>query len=289
MSPKIWLITGTSTGLGRQLTEIVLENGDIAVATARRPEALSDLSSKYPSDRLLVLKLDTGVPEDILAAFSAIKEKFGRLDVVVNNAGIAVYGEIELVNEQGVRSMFETNFWGAANVTREAVKFMRDVNPSGAGGRILQISSITGVQGYPAMGYYSATKQFVFLALEGFSESFAAELDPTWNIKISIVSTGAFDTKGLGKHYWPPAHPAYEKLTAPTAMMRKNWDEFLVAGRDPRKGMEAVYKLASLEDPPMHFPLGKDAVEAFNKKATRVLAEAKEYASWSDNLEKTVQ
>ncbi|KAI0738901.1 NAD(P)-binding protein [Daedaleopsis nitida] len=284
MSPKIWLITGASTGLGRQLAEIVLENGDIAVATARRPETLSDLSSKYPSDRLLVRKLDISVPEDILATFSAIKEKFGRLDVVVNNAGFAVFGEIEIVSEQNVRSMFETNFWGTANVTREAVKFMRDVNPSGVGGRILQISSMAGASGHPAMGYYSASK----FALEGFSESFAAELDPTWNIKISIVSPGSFDTMVLDKAIWPPAHPAYETPTAPTAMMRKNWDKFVCNG-DARKGMEVVYKLASLEDPPMHFPLGKDTVEVFNKKATQVLAETKEYASWSDNLDKTVQ
>lgn len=176
MSPRIWLgaldvtslpqcythpaftVTGTSSGFGLDLAEIALENGDIVVATARRPEALSDLSSKYPSDRLLVLKLDITDPEDIRKTFATIKEKFGRLDVVFNNAGIVLFGQIELQSDEDTRAVFETNFWGTANVTREAVKFMRDVNPSGVGGRIIQNSSIAAVEGAILLGYYSSTK-----------------------------------------------------------------------------------------------------------------------------------
>lgn len=124
----------------------------------RRPEVLSDLTAKYPPDRLLVLKLDISVPHEIPGTFAAIKEKFGRLDVVFNNAGYVVGGPVELVDEADARAMFETNFWGNASVTREAVRFMRDVNPSGVGGRILQNSSLSGVVGTVWAGHYSAAK-----------------------------------------------------------------------------------------------------------------------------------
>ncbi|KAI0741673.1 NAD(P)-binding protein [Daedaleopsis nitida] len=284
MSPKIWLITGASTGLGRSLTEIVLEKGDIAVATARSPDTLSELSSKYPSDRLLVLKLDVTVPQDIVRTFAAIKEKFGRLDVVFNNAGTTVTGPVELVDNADARAVFDINFWGAADTAREAVKFMREVNPSGAGGRILQHSSIAGITGTIGVGYYSATKS----ALDALSEALAAEMDPTWNIKISIVSTGPFDTPIYTKGHWPPSHPAYDAPNAPTAGLQSFYENYGPTG-DPRKGMEAVYRLASLEDPPLHFPLTKYSLEGYKAKAAQLREAAEKYASWSENLDKTVQ
>ena len=151
-------VTGTSSGFGRELTEIVLQNGDIAIATARRPEVLADLVAKYPPDRLLTLKLDVTQPQDIAAAFAAALAKFGRIDVVANNAGYATLGEVEAVADADVRAMFETNFWGAANVSREAVRIFRDVNPAGAGGRLLQFSSMAGLRGSGGAAYYCATK-----------------------------------------------------------------------------------------------------------------------------------
>ena len=151
-------VTGASTGFGRVLTEIVLEKGDIAIATARRPEALSDLSAEYPADRLLVLKLDVSKPQEIVDAFTTAKEKFGRIDVVANNAAYCTLGEVEAVADVDARSLFETNFWGAANVSREAVKFFREVNPAGVGGRLLQFSSVSGLQGLAAVAYYTASK-----------------------------------------------------------------------------------------------------------------------------------
>ena len=128
------------------------------VATARRPSILDELVSQYPSDRLLVLKLDVSQPQEIVDAFAQTKATFGRLDVVVNNAAWAAMGEVEAAQDEVVRSMFETNFWGAANVTREAVKFFREVNPPAVGGRLLQISSITGLIGGPGLAYYAASK-----------------------------------------------------------------------------------------------------------------------------------
>ncbi len=152
------IVTGASTGFGRRLAELVLKNGEKVVATARRPSALDDLVTKYPADRLLVLKVDVSIAQDIVDAFAATKEKFGRLDVVVNNAAYAAMGELEAVPEEEGRAMFDTNFWGAVRVSREAVKFFREVNPPGVGGRLLQISSITGIIGGAGMAYYAASK-----------------------------------------------------------------------------------------------------------------------------------
>ncbi|KAI0681637.1 NAD(P)-binding protein [Cerioporus squamosus] len=284
MSPKIWFITGTSTGFGRVLAEIVLEKGDIVVATARRPSVLADLASKYPSGRLLTLKLDVNQPSDIIAAFAAAREKFDRIDVVVNNAGYGTLGEAEAIGDADVRAMFETNFWGTTNVTKEAVRFLREVNPAGAGWKIFQMSSVAGVRGSPSMAHYSASK----FALEGFSEALARELDPAWNIKISIIEPGGFDTGTIAKVSWAPAHPAYTNPALPTVAMRSIWDRFAVQG-DARKAMEVVYKLAALENPPLHFPLGKDAIEVVRKATAARLADAEKYESWSDNLEKDGQ
>ena len=150
------------TGLGRVLTEIVLENGDIAIAAARRPESLAELTAKYPADRLLALQLDVTKQQEIIDAFAVAKETFGRIDVVVNNAGRGALGEVEAAVDEDVRALFETNFWGMANVSREAVRFFREVNPAGVGGRLLQFSSTAGILGMPAASYYSASKFGMF-------------------------------------------------------------------------------------------------------------------------------
>ncbi len=341
MSPKIWFseslsatdlpehvltsstVTGASTGFGRVLTEIVLEKGDSVVATARRPAVLDDLVSKHPSDRLLTLKLDVSQPPNVIAAFAAVKDKFGRIDIVVNNAGYGTLGEVEAFGDADARAIFETNFWGTANVTKEAVKFLREVNPPGTGGKIFQVSSVAGVLGYAGMAHYSASKFGMSVVdylcdvrrrlreetessrrlqrgsrgrarpcVEHQSKSIA-ELPPlgyslTVVLQISIVEPGGFDTAALSKTWWAPAHPAYSNPALPTAIMRGKWDssKFGVQG-DARKAMEVLYKLAALEDPPLHFPLGKDAVEVVRKATTARVADAEKYASWSDNLEKS--
>ncbi|KAM5540842.1 hypothetical protein V8D89_005486 [Ganoderma adspersum] len=278
----VWLITGASTGFGRELAEIVLENGDIAIATARRPEVLADLVAKYPADRLLTLKLDVTKPQDILDAFAAAKAKFGRVDVVANNAGYATLGEAESMVEADMRAMFETNFWGATNVSREAVRVFREVNPAGAGGRLLQFSSMAGLKGSGGGAYYCATK----FALEGFSEALTHELDPAWNIKVTLIEPGVFATNAFKVTFWAPPHPAYSKPELQTVAMRKLWQDFVPYG-DSRKAMEAVYKLASLEDPPLHIPLGKDAVGALRTKVAAIAGDADKYESWSEGLMKT--
>ena len=202
MSTFTLVVTGTSTGLGRAITELVLEKGEVVVATARRPETLDDLAQKYPAERLLTLRLDVTQPQQVADAFNKTKERFGRIDVVVNNAGIANAGELEGIEEAEARSLFETNFWGAVDVTKEAVRFFRETNPPGVGGRLLQMSSYLGLVGMPGCAFYSAAKFGEFahyiqvagqainrrspipIALEGTTEALAGELDPEWNIKV---------------------------------------------------------------------------------------------------------
>lgn len=155
--PCNYVVTGSSSGFGRHITELALQSGDIAIATLRSPAALADLASQYGPDKLLILRLDVSKPDEIREAFAKAKEAFGRIDVVFNNAGSGLMSEVEGTPDDVARAMFEVNFWGAANVSQEAVRFFREINVP-AGGRLLQVSSSGGVQGLPAIGYYCASK-----------------------------------------------------------------------------------------------------------------------------------
>ncbi|KAI0082901.1 NAD-P-binding protein, partial [Irpex rosettiformis] len=136
-APRVVFITGASSGFGRSFMDIALANGDNVVATLRKPDVLRDLQDRTPSDRLLVLKVDVTKEDEILDAFTKAKEKFGRIDVVFNNAGYVFSSVIESTPEDVARALFETNFWGAVRVSREAIRFFRDENPNDAGGRLI--------------------------------------------------------------------------------------------------------------------------------------------------------
>lgn len=140
------------------MTELVLSKGDKVVATLRKPEVLSDLTAKYGSSQLLVLKLDVTKPQEIPAAFAKAKQAFGKIDVVFNNAGWSIFGETESVSEEQGRAMFDTNFWGAANVMKEAVRFFREENAPGVGGHLINNSSMVGISALPTTSYYAASK-----------------------------------------------------------------------------------------------------------------------------------
>lgn len=150
-------VTGASRGLGRSVTETVLQNGDIVVATARSTSVFSDLTSKYPESQLLVLSLDVSNVDAIKAAFKAATDKFGRIDVVYNNAGAFTVGEAEAIPEADARKLFDVNFWAASNVALEAVRVLREVNKP-QGGRIITIGSATGFAPLPGSNYYAASK-----------------------------------------------------------------------------------------------------------------------------------
>lgn len=193
------IVTGASRGIGRSMTELVLKNGDIAVATLRNPSSLSDLSSKYSSSQLLIIPLDVTHTPQIKAAFEAAIKAFQRIDIVFNNAAAFQSGEAEAVPEDAARKLFDVNFWGAANVTLEAVGVFRDVNKP-QGGRLMNISSATGFSPVPGVAYYAASKfgQYFhssaspdiihsLLGIEGFTDAVRMELDPAWSIKVRVV------------------------------------------------------------------------------------------------------
>ncbi|PCH34687.1 NAD(P)-binding protein [Wolfiporia cocos MD-104 SS10] len=263
------------------MTEAVLRHGDIAVATLRKPEAIADLASQYSSDRLLVVTLDVSKEEDVISAFTQAREAFGRIDVVFNDAGYTVWAEIEATPSDVARAMFEVNFWGAANVSREAIRHFREVNTP-QGGVLLQVNSAGGYQGMAVSGYYCASK----FALQGLTETLAAEVDPEWNIKVVSIDPGAFRTNCIAAAVMIPPHPAYSKPDSPSVKRRSLvQDPNLVLRGDVNKAAEVIYKVAGLDNPPVHLPLGHGAVEIAKKKVASLLADVEKYASWSDETE----
>ncbi|KZT04685.1 NAD(P)-binding protein [Laetiporus sulphureus 93-53] len=278
--PQVWFITGASSGFGRCMTDIVLRNGDIAVSTLRKPEVLADLARAYPEDRLLILKLDVTKPQEIQDYFAEAERKCGRIDVVFDNAGYGIIGEIESTPEHIARELFDVDFWGAVNVNKEAIRVFRDVNQP-RGGKLLQMSSRCGVEGGPLIGFYHAAK----FAFEGFSESLAAELDPEWNIQITLIEPGYFYTGSVGHAVRVPLHPAYSNPALPATTLRGFIDGG-PAGGDAMKATTMMYRLASLPLLPLQFPLGQDALETIKRKTTRLITDTSEYEAWSKGLER---
>ncbi|KAG2116841.1 NAD(P)-binding protein [Suillus clintonianus] len=276
---KVWLVTGSSSGFGRSMTEFLLKNGNKVVATLRRIEALSDLAKQYPSSQLLIVQMDVVKSSEVTTAFAKAKEVFGGVDVVFNNAGTSIVGEVESMSDQDARQMFEVNFWGVSNVTREAIRTFREVNKP-TGGRLLQVSSTLGLVGRPAMSYYSASKH----ALEGFSESIAQELDPAWNIKVTILEPGPFRTRMFEDSMQPsPQHPAYANPELGGSKFRK-WLASAVADGDTEKAVVVIEKVTHLDEPPLRLPLHRGTVKAVRDKAKNLTDTMDTYESWTENV-----
>ncbi|KAI6027324.1 hypothetical protein BKA83DRAFT_4227433 [Pisolithus microcarpus] len=278
--PKIWFITGCSSGFGLATTELALQRGEKVVATLRKPAVLANLASKYP-ETLLLLKLDVTQPEEVKSAFVAARERFGRIDVVLSNAGYGIISEIEGTSEKNARGLFETNFWGASYVCREAVRFFREENQP-AGGRLIQVSSVSGVASSPGSAWYCASK----FAIEGLVEAFATEVSPKWNIKVTIVEPGPFRTNcPTTNMVTEPVHPAYNDSALPSSQLRNVMSNPDAAfDGDPIKLAEAMYKLVYLEDPPLRLPLHHVTVEAFREKGRHLIDTADAWASWSEHM-----
>ncbi|KAK7457215.1 hypothetical protein VKT23_010518 [Stygiomarasmius scandens] len=279
-------VTGSSSGLGREVVQHVLSRGDIAVATLRKPSALSDLASQYDSTKLLTLKLDVTNPAEIKTAFLKVKETYGRLDVVYSNAGYGAVGEAEGTPDDVARGLFEVNFWGSTNVALEAVRFFREENPI-PGGKLLQASSIAGAVVWPGIGYYCASKH----ALESINEALAKELKPEWNIKITIIEFGSFATKAQESSVFTPPHPAY--VDGPTDAVRAYAQEQPNRG-DAKKAAREIYNIAlNLENMfngdsdgvPLRVPLGKDAIAMVGGQLDVKKKDVERAGIWSEDLE----
>lgn len=264
-----WLITGCSTGLGRALAQAVLAHGHNAVVTARDISTVQDVAAAYPGTAL-ALPLDVTDPAQIGAAVKQAQERFGGIDVLVNNAGYGYRAAVEEADDADVRRLFDTNVFGAVDMIKAVLPDMR----AKRSGTILNISSI-GARIKPAgSGYYSATKA----ALEGLSGSLRKELQPL-GINVTIIEPGAFRTDFAGRSLTQSAAAIADY--AETAGKRRKENDTIHGTQpgDPAKAAEAIVTLAESPNPPSLAVLGKDAVEAF---AAAAEAERAELEQWRD-------
>ncbi|HMH31441.1 MAG TPA: oxidoreductase [Puia sp.] len=254
MSNKVWLITGSSRGLGRALAEAVLAEGDQLVATARNPEQLNGLVKGY-GDKACTIALDVTNEAAAATAVKTAVDAFGRLDVLVNNAG---YGNINSIEETSVadfRAEIETNLFGTIIVTKAALPYMRKQGS----GHIIQYSSVGGRIGPTGRGPYASAKWGV----EGFSEVLAKEVAPL-GIKVTIVEPGGFRTDFAGSSTSiSDGLPAYAATVGATARFQKDYNGKQPG--DPVKAASVIIQIAKLDYPPLRLLLGSDAANAVEK------------------------
>ncbi|MBK3574342.1 SDR family NAD(P)-dependent oxidoreductase [Streptomyces sp. MBT65] len=258
-----WLITGCSSGLGRALAEYALDRGNRVAVTARDRATVTGLTERY-GDRALALELDVTDPASVAAAVQACEETFGRVDVLVNNAGYGYLAAIEEGEDAAVRALYETNVHGVVTVLKAVLPGMR----ARRSGRIINVSSFGGLAAFAATGYYHATK----FALEGLSESMHAELAPL-GIAVTIVEPGGLRTQwaGASMRQSPTRLADYEQ----TAGKRRD-STLAVSGRqpgDPARAAAAIAAIVDTEAPPLRLLLGSDALAGARARLDRVRGE----------------
>lgn len=252
---KVWLITGCSTGFGRCLVEEVLKHGDRVIATARKVETIQDLVKNYP-DQAIALSLDVTKKDQITSAVKKAIEAFGRIDVLVNNAGYGLIGALEEVSEEEISRIFNTNVFGLMEMTKAVLPLMREKKS----GHILNLSSVAGFCSTPGFGIYNATKY----AVEGLSEALAGEVS-SFGIKVTIIEPGPFKTDFASRSLvTAPEHPAYGEAMKLTREYIKK-----VNGNqpgDPVRASRAMIDLVNHPNPPLRIPFGKVALDRINLK-----------------------
>ena len=258
---KVWFITGASKGFGREWTQAALERGDRVASTARRPADLEALEAEY-GDTLLVLELDVNDRAGDFAAVQRAAEHFGRLDVVVNNAGYGQFGMIEELTEAEVRAQMETNFFGALWVTQAALPIMR----AQGSGHIVQVSSIGGITAFTMTGAYHASKW----ALEAFSQSLSHEV-AEMGIHVTLVERGGFATDWRGpSSKSSEANPAY-------AEVREARNSGLGSPGDPHATRAAILQVVDADPPPLRVFLGKAPLDMATRDYESRLALSREW------------
>jgi NAD(P)-dependent dehydrogenase (short-subunit alcohol dehydrogenase family) len=242
MASKVWFITGTSKGFGRVWAEAALARGDRVVATARNVKSVAPLLERY-ADKVAAISLDVTDKTAVAAAIKEAHARFGRLDVVINNAGYGLFGAIEEISEAEARAQLETNLFGALWVTQAVLPIMR----AQRSGHIIQVSSIGGVNAFPTVGLYHASKW----ALEGFSQSLAVEV-ASFGIKVTLVEPGGYATDwGGASSQTATPMPAYDAARAAIAAFRSG----NVPG-DPEATGAAILKVVDATDPPLRIFFG---------------------------------
>ena len=254
--PRVWLITGCSSGIGRELARAALEAGDCVALSARDAATLRDLAGIHP-ERALALALDVTDAGQVSRAVSEAERRFGRIDVLVNNAGYGYLAAIEEGEEAEVRALFETNFFGLVAMIRAVLPDMR----ARRSGHVVNVSSMAGLVANPGTGYYSSSK----FAVEGLSEALSRELAP-FGIRVTAVEPGAFRTDWSGRSMRRTRTPlaAYADTVGARVEMIQGLD-----GRqrgDPRRAAAAILRVVAHPHPPLHLLLGPEVVDALRSK-----------------------
>jgi NAD(P)-dependent dehydrogenase (short-subunit alcohol dehydrogenase family) len=255
---RVWFITGSSTGFGRVLAEILLKRGERVAVTARNPDQIQDLVSGY-KDTGLALALDVTQPRHITAAVAGAEKFFGRIDVLVNNAGYGYLASIEEGEDTEVRAMFETNLFGLLAVTKAVLPGMR----ARRFGHIVNISSIGGLVANPSTGYYSATK----FAVEALSESLAKEVEPL-GIRVTAIEPGPFRTDWAGRSLKAAKVSISDYVDTAGARSRQIAERSGKQPGDPVRASEAIIAIVEADQPPRNLFLGKIAVDVAREKLT---------------------
>ena len=270
----VWLITGCSTGIGRAVATLALDQGYRVVVTARKPETVADLVAPH-GDRAVALALDVTDRAQIAAAVAAAEDAFGGLDVLVNNAGYGYMAALEEGEDEEVRRLFDTNYFGVVDTIKTVLPGMR----SRGRGHIINMSSMTGLVANPPNVYYSSTK----FALEAVTEALAQEV-ASFGLHVTAIEPGAFRTDWGTRSMKESAAPieAYAETVGARKELIKAFADKLPG--DPRRVADAVLQIARDQDPPLHLLLGQDVLGAFRKKLKTLGESIEEWAPVSEDV-----
>lgn len=263
----VWLITGCSTGIGREIAIAALEKGHRAVVTARKPSAVEDIQAQFP-DRAVVAALDVTDPGQIAAAIETAHRAFGQIDVLCNNAGYGYMAAIEEGEEDEVRAMFEANFWGPLHLIRAVLPEMR----ARKSGYIINISSQAGLMANPGTAFYSASKH----AMEGMTEGLVKEVKK-FGIRVTAVEPGPFRTQWAGgslKQVKNPMPDYEDNVGARRALIVQMFDKL---PGDPKRAGQAIVDLYDVAEPPSQLLLGKVLLDTYRTKLDGVIASLNEW------------
>jgi NAD(P)-dependent dehydrogenase (short-subunit alcohol dehydrogenase family) len=275
---KVWFITGASSGIGAGVVRSALSAGDRVVATARNVEKLRTAIGQPEGDHLAFVPLDVTREEQAHQAVAAAIEKFGRIDVLVNNAGYSLIGTLESLTTAQIEQQFATNFFGVLYVLRAALPVMREQGS----GRIFNVSSMAGVVGYPTVSAYAATK----FAVEGLSLSVAQEVE-RFGIKVTVVEPGFFRTDLLAPQSVVFGDQDVEGYDSPAAV-KAQWQSYHhTQTGDPDKLGEALVRIAEMPSPPKQFFAGTDAVAGITPALEARLQEVRAFAALSESTDRT--
>jgi NAD(P)-dependent dehydrogenase (short-subunit alcohol dehydrogenase family) len=262
-----WLVTGCSTGIGREIARAALEAGHSVLVTARRVEAVKDLVDGH-ADRAVAVPLDVTDKQQIATAVAAAGQAFGGIDVLVNNAGYGYMSAVEEGEDAEVRALFDTNYFGVVDTIKAVLPQMRERGS----GHVVNISSMTGLVANPPNAYYSSTK----FALEALTEALAKEVAPL-GIKVTAVEPGAFRTDWAARSMKESSAPleAYAEDVGVRKQLIKDFAQHLPG--DPRKVADAVLMVVGLEQPPLRLLLGHDVLKAVREKLAQMSASIDEW------------